>query len=91
MHCASEVKLLGAIKADLISRYRSASPQAQMLDVVVCHGPPLEVIRQEVAQFRPDLLAIGVQRHVGLSRAVVGEIAEELLAQPPCDMIAVHP
>lgn len=91
VHCASEVKLLGTIKADLISRYRSTSSQAQLLDVVVCHGPPLEVIRQEVLQFRPDLLAIGVQSHIGLSRAVVGEIAEELLAQPPCDIIAVHP
>jgi nucleotide-binding universal stress UspA family protein len=90
MHCASEVKLLGTIKADLVSRYRSTSSQAQMIDVVVCHGPPSEVIRQEVVQFRPDLLAIGVQSHIGLSRAVVGEITEELLAQPPCDLITLH-
>jgi nucleotide-binding universal stress UspA family protein len=90
IHCAGEQKLLGTIKADLVSRYRSANSQAKTLEVVVCHGPPLEVIRQEVLQFRPDLLVIGVHSHVGLSRAVVGEIAEELLAQPPCDLIAVH-
>jgi nucleotide-binding universal stress UspA family protein len=90
IHCDSDPKVLGSIKADLVSRYRSGSSSAPTLDIVVCQGAPLEVLRQEVLKFRPDLLAIGVQSHIGLSRGVVGEIAEELLAQPPCDIIAVH-
>jgi nucleotide-binding universal stress UspA family protein len=90
IHGDRDEQLMGSIKAELASVHRPGGPDAAMLDVVVCHDPPLEMIRQQVAEFHPDVLVIGVQRHIGLSRAVIGAIAEDLLAQPPCDIIAVH-
>jgi nucleotide-binding universal stress UspA family protein len=59
-------------------------------DLVVRHGSALAVIREQVDSFNPEVLVVGAQRRAGLTRALIGEIPEDVLARPPCDIIAVH-
>lgn len=59
-----------------------------------CHlilerGETLEVLARGIAQVCPDLLAIGTHGRTGIPRALLGSVAEEILANPPCDVVAV--
>jgi nucleotide-binding universal stress UspA family protein len=46
-------------------------------------------IQAEVARLKPDLLAIGTHGRSGIAHAVIGSIAEQLLADCPVDILAV--
>ena len=59
-----------------------------------CHlilerGETLQVLSRGIAQVRPDLLAVGTHGRTGIPRALLGSVAEEILANPPCDVVAV--
>jgi nucleotide-binding universal stress UspA family protein len=77
-------------KDALIAIGLQAGTHATVVGLAVHHGPPLEIIREEVRQFHPDLLVIGIEHRAGLTRALIGDIAESLLAQLPCDILAIH-
>jgi len=79
-----ETNMMERIRSELGAR-TAASVQA-----VVRHGPPVAIIRAEVQESQADLLVVGAQRRSGLTRALVGEIPEDLLARPPCDVLVVH-
>ena len=70
-----------------------AAPNAQGLDErmhkVVRHGDVHATLRAEADRLQPDLLVLGTHGRVGLSRMVLGSIAEDFLNQPPCDVLAV--
>ncbi len=48
-----------------------------------------EVIRDELDRLKPDLLALGTHGRSGLAHAIVGSVAESLLADAPVDVVAV--
>lgn len=59
-----------------------------------CHlilerGEAQEVLARVVGQVHPDLLALGTHGRTGMARALIGSVAEEVLANPPCDVVAV--
>ncbi len=56
---------------------------------VLRRGSVREVIRREAAEADPDLLVIGTHGRTGVSRAFLGSVAEEILDDPPCDVLAV--
>lgn len=60
---------------------------APRFEVVHCEGDVRQVIREQVAALRPDLLAIGTHGRTGLAHAIVGSIAEDLLASAPVDVL----
>jgi nucleotide-binding universal stress UspA family protein len=57
---------------------------------MIRHGSPIAVIRDAVRDAEADLLVVGAQRRAGLTRTLIGEIPEDLLARPPCDLLVVH-
>jgi len=57
---------------------------------VVRQGDVLGVLRQEINRFGPDLLAIGTHGRGAVARALLGSVAQDLLNQPPCDLLAVR-
>ena len=56
---------------------------------VLSEGRAQEVIRREVERLRPDLLVVGTHGRTGVSHALLGSVAEDLLSNPPCDVLAV--
>ncbi|WP_168220333.1 universal stress protein [Azospirillum thermophilum] len=57
---------------------------------LVCRGEIVGTLRQECETHRVDLLAIGTSGRSGLAHAIFGSIAESLLRDPPCDIVAVR-
>jgi nucleotide-binding universal stress UspA family protein len=87
---ADETVPAGPRKEDLLTFLCPASLRPEKLELTIHRGSTLGVLRQEIDHFHPDVLVAGVQRHTGLTRALIGEVAEELLSQLPCDFLAVH-
>lgn len=58
--------------------------------MIVREGAPVEVVLAAVEATRPDLLVAGTHGRSGLGRALLGSVAEALLARAPCDVLAVR-
>ncbi len=78
------------IKSELSAYLPCVGAHAATNHLVIRQGSALAVIRDEVTDFNADVLVVGAQRRSGLTRALIGAIPEDLLARPPCDIIAVH-
>jgi nucleotide-binding universal stress UspA family protein len=62
---------------------------APSLHPIVRQGETLSVILREVERQHPDLLVVGTHGRTGVAHAILGSIAEALLRDPPCDVLAV--
>lgn len=58
--------------------------------VIAREGMPVEVVLQVAGEVRCDFLAIGTHGRSGLGRALLGSVAESLIARAPCDVLAVR-
>jgi universal stress protein A len=54
-------------------------------------GNPAEVIVNIAKQKSVDLIVMGTQGRTGLSRLVLGSVAQGVLGSAPCDVITVRP
>jgi nucleotide-binding universal stress UspA family protein len=54
---------------------------------VIAEGGFLAVLHRARAELKPDLVALGQHSRSGLFRALIGSAAEELLRDPPCDLL----
>lgn len=72
---------------EFLSRFapRATSPQFELIE-----GSPEAVIRDQIARFEPDLLAMGTHARSPLKVATLGSLAREFLAQAPCDVLVVR-
>lgn len=62
---------------------------AQRWEIVARDGLPQDVIRRAAEQFRPHLIAVGTHGRSGVANAMLGSVAEEILADAPTDVLAV--
>ena len=53
-------------------------------------GNPFFVIREAMAAFQPDLLAMGTHARAGIAVAMVGNLAREFLVEAPCDVLVAR-
>ncbi|MCP1168936.1 universal stress protein [Limimaricola litoreus] len=60
-------------------------------DRLIVEQVPAVAIRQQIALAPTDLLAIGMHSRPRLSEALLGSVARGLMADPPCDILAVPP
>ncbi len=81
-------ELLRSEMAEFLKSASDASPRGKY-EEIVRHGGPNQVLREEVDRIRPGLLVVGIHGRVGISRAFFGSLAESLLSDPPCDVMAV--
>ena len=58
---------------------------------MVDHGWAEDVILRAVEASKPDLLVIGTHARAGIGHAVLGSVAEWVLVEAPCDVLAVPP
>jgi universal stress protein E len=83
---SSTAEQMEKMRSELSARVARPAP-AQL---IIRHGSPIAVIRDAVKDCEADLLVVGAQRRFGLIRTLIGEIPEDLLARPPCDILVVH-
>lgn len=60
-------------------------------DALVGEGNVAEVIEEFVKEHTADLLVLGTSSRMGLGKAFLGSIAEELIRESPCPVLAVGP
>ena len=54
-------------------------------------GYPIEQILKYVQDNEIDLIAVGSQGHTGLSRLLLGSVAEKIVRMATCPVLTVHP
>ncbi len=75
--------------ANLISATVDRDGPRKNINKLVRHGHVEGVLRQEVGNLNPDLVVLGTHGRVGVSRALLGSVAESFLNNPPCDVLVV--
>ena len=71
---------------ELAERFGPAAPHCE---TVVKEGMVREILREQIAEFKPDLVAIGTHGRTGIANIMLGSVAEDLLADAPVDVLAV--
>lgn len=75
---------------EFIKQIRSElGDDAPNFEISLPDGEAHAAILAEVARIKPDLLAVGTHGRSGLAHAVIGSVAEQLLADCPIDILAV--
>jgi nucleotide-binding universal stress UspA family protein len=72
--------------ATFLATFETKSPK---IERVMQQGTVRQVINRQVSRLKPDLLVIGTHGRTGVAHAFLGSVAEDLLRQPPCDVLAV--
>lgn len=62
---------------------------APRLEVILKEGDVRPLIRDEIDRLKPDLLVLGTHGRSGISYALLGSVAEDMLCEAPADVLAV--
>lgn len=73
-----------------VEEARAANPGLQMAPTLRM-GEPQMALREEAAAFGADLIVLGTHGRKGVTRALLGSVAEDLLSAPPCDVLIAVP
>lgn len=85
---------------DLLSEESARDLQAILEDLqeagvaveyVAEHGPPERVVAHVAEQRRADLIVMGTHGRTGLSRVLMGSVAEHVVRTAPCPVLTVRP
>jgi len=68
---------------------REESADAGRYDIAIAAGRPVSVLQRAVEFHRPDLLVLGTRGNGPLRRALLGSVANHLLATVGCDVLVV--
>lgn len=63
--------------------------RAPKFERVLQEGSPQEVLHYQIGRVKPDLLVIGTHGLTGVAHAFLGSVAEDMLRNPLCDVLAV--
>ncbi|HEY1297575.1 MAG TPA: universal stress protein [Chloroflexota bacterium] len=61
------------------------------IDLAVLTGNPADVILEQVAERRADLIVMRTRGRGGLARAVLGSVAESVVERSPCPVLLLPP
>jgi nucleotide-binding universal stress UspA family protein len=56
------------------------------IDTAVRQGDPRTVIVDEATEWRADLIVVGSHGHTGLTRLLLGSVAQAVVAHAPCSV-----
>ena len=74
-----------AMASFLSNRYLNQPKLEQIME----EGMVRDVLQRQISRLAPDLLVIGTHGRTGVAHALLGSVAEDLLRDPPCDVLAV--
>ncbi|HET6518523.1 MAG TPA: universal stress protein [Geminicoccaceae bacterium] len=57
---------------------------------IVRQGAVTDIVAEEVASLRAQLLVVGTHGRTGVAHALLGSVAGSLMKRPPCDVLAVR-
>ena len=77
------------IETEMASFLGSLEGSLPKMERISQEGVVRDVIHQQLDRLKPDLLVIGTHGRTGVAHAFLGSVAEDLLRQPPCDVLAV--
>lgn len=78
-------------RARLAAFARDAGLDPDKVQLLVRYGYPGLAINAAAAERRADLVAVGTQGLSGLRYILLGSVAEHVLREARCDVLAVHP
>jgi len=78
------------IEAELEVFLTSQDVKVPKLERIIREGEVRGVIRREARRLNPDLLVIGTHGRTGVAHAFLGSVAEDMLKDPPCDVVSVR-
>jgi nucleotide-binding universal stress UspA family protein len=73
---------IGEVRDHLVAL--AAPPRTPRIEMR--EGNPFFIIREAIASFQPDLLAMGTHARSGIAVAMVGSLAREYLVEASCDV-----
>lgn len=77
------------IEEEMASFLAGVEGNGPVFERIMEEGVVREVIHRQVNRLSPDLLVIGTHGRTGVAHAFLGSVAEDLLMNPPCDVLAV--
>jgi len=83
----SEVRAI--LEGDIERLSNELGEEAPKFEVLLREGEVKDTIRENLASLKPDLLAVGTHGRTGLAHAIVGSVAEDLLANPTVDVLTI--
>lgn len=82
-----ERQLVEHIGDEFASFVAAAANKPARCQQLVREGSARQVLHQELERLAPDLLVIGTHGRTGVSHALLGSVAEDMLNSPPCDVL----
>jgi nucleotide-binding universal stress UspA family protein len=82
-------KVMAAFDQMIAAAQAELGAAAPRFKKVMQEGEVRCVIREQIASIKPDFLALGTHGRTWAANAVVGSVAEDLLADAPVDVLAV--
>lgn len=77
------------IEEEMATFLSSLHPSPPKLERIMEEGMVRDVIHRQISRLSPDVLVIGTHGRTGVAHAFLGSVAEDLLRDPPCDVLAV--
>ncbi len=77
-------------KAQLLELSGRLCPQARMGPMLVESGDPKDVINHKAEDLSAELIVMGTHGRRGLSRALIGSVAESVVRTAPCSVLVVR-
>jgi nucleotide-binding universal stress UspA family protein len=72
----------------LVARIRQ---RGQPCEVLVGDGDPARLLREFAQECDADLVVVGTSSRTGLGKALLGSVAEEVIRDAPCPVLAIGP
>lgn len=77
------------IEGEMATFLSSLEGNPPRLERIMKEGMARQVVDNQVTQLKPDLLVIGTHGRTGAAHAFLGSVAEDILKNPPCDVLVV--
>jgi universal stress protein A len=77
-------------KVQLLELSARLCPQARMGPMLVESGDPRDVITHKAKDLDAELIVMGTHGRRGLSRALIGSVAESVVRTAPCSVLVVR-
>lgn len=91
--CAEQLELNEFIRDEMDAleqrAHRLGAPAGDIRKTVE-EGDPRAVLREVCGRLNADLLVVGTHARTGVSEAVWGSVAADVLQDPPCDLLVVR-
>ncbi|MCG8595703.1 MAG: universal stress protein [Kiloniellales bacterium] len=85
-----ETQFQNMVEEEMAAFLSTLDAKTPELERIMEHGVVREVIHRQVDRLKPDLLVVGTHGRTGVAHALLGSVAENLLREPPCDVLAVN-